>query len=67
MPTGENKVVVGLMKDELGGRIMIEFVALRSKVYAYLIDGDGEVKKTKGTEKCVIKKSLNLMITRTVY
>ena len=56
------------MKDELGGRVMTEFIALKPKTYAYLMDDDdGEVKKAKGTKKCVIKKSLDLMITKTVY
>lgn len=43
------------MRDELGGRIMKEFVTLRSKIYRYLSDNGYVDKKTKGTKKCVIK------------
>ena len=46
------------MKDELGGKIMIEFVSLRSKTYPYLMDDGSENKKSKGTTKCVIKRIL---------
>ena len=46
------------MKDELGGKIITEFVTLRPKTYSYLTnDGNGD-KKTKGTKKCVIKRMI---------
>ena len=66
LPKAENKRVIGLMKDELGGKIMTKFVGLRTKTYSYLIDDGSEDKKAKGTKKCVIKKNLNLKITKTV-
>ena len=61
LPKGKNKKVLELMKDELGGKIMIEFVALRPKTYSYLKEDDGKhvtQKKAKGTKKCVIKRVL---------
>ena len=58
LPIGMNKRVYGFFKDELGGKIMKEFVALRAKTYAYLMDDDSEHKKAKGTKKCVIKRRL---------
>ena len=55
---GKNKKVIGLMKDELGGKIITEFVTLRPKTYSYLTDDGKEDKKAKGTKKCVIKKMI---------
>ena len=46
------------MKDELGGGIITEFVALRPNIYSYMIDELIEMKKAKGTKKYVIKKML---------
>ena len=63
LPTEKNKAM-GLMKDELGGKIMKELSALRPKTYSYLIDDDNSGKKTKGTKKCVMKKCLNLMVLK---
>ena len=47
-----------MFKDELGGKIIKEFWALRAKIYAYLMGNDSEVKKAKGTKKCVKKREL---------
>ena len=55
---GKNKKVIGLMKDDLGGKIMTEFVELRAKTYSYLIDESSENKKAKSTKKCTIKRKL---------
>ena len=55
---GKNKKVIGLMKDELGGEIITEFIALRPKTYSYLTDNDKIDKKAKGTKKCIIKKMI---------
>ena len=57
LPRRKNTNVFGLMGDELGGKIMTEFVGLRAKTYSYLIDDGSEDKKAKGT-KCVMKRKL---------
>ena len=46
------------MKDELGGKIITEFVTLRPKTYSFLTDDGKENKKAKGTKKCIIKKDI---------
>ena len=70
LPIGLNKKVIGLMKDELGGKIMTEFVALRPKLYSYKkLDGseDKKDKKCKGIKKCVVKKTLTFEDYKTCY
>ena len=59
----KNKKVLGLIKYDLGGKLMTEFAALRPKTYSYLMKDDGKHvtnKKAKGTKKCVIKRILKL-------
>ena len=58
LPTGKNRKIIGLMKDELGGKIITKFVTLRPKTYSFLTDDGKEDKKAKGTMKCVIKKTI---------
>ena len=64
---GKNKKLLGKFKDELGGKIMTKFCALRAKTYTFLIDeytdDDYEKnnilnKKAKGTKKCVIRREI---------
>ena len=55
---GKYKKVIGLMKDELGEKLMTKFVGLKVKTYSYLIDDGSDDKKAKRTKKCVIKRKL---------
>ena len=56
----KKKQAIGFMKDVLGGKIITKLVGLRANTYSYLIDGDREDKKAKGTKRCVIKTKLKL-------
>ena len=64
LPKGKNKKIIGLMKDELGGRIITEFLVLRPKTYSYTTHEFIELKKAKGAKKCVVKKCLSLRFIR---
>ena len=50
-PIGENKKVIGLMKDEWGGKKVKKSVGLRAKTNSYLKENDNEYKKAKETKK----------------
>ena len=54
---GLNAKKIGLIKDESGGKIMTELVALRAKLYAYNTLEKKEEKKCKGIMKCVVRKN----------
>ena len=58
LPIGKDKKVIGLMKDELGRKIMKEFISLRPKMYSYRVGSD-EPMKCKGIKKCVVKKMIS--------
>ena len=59
LPIGLNKKVIRLMKDELRGKIMTEFVALRPKLYTYRKLNSVEDKRCKGIKKCMVKETLD--------
>ena len=58
IPTGCNKKVLGMFKDEVAGRSIEEFVGLRAKLYSYKMFEGEESKKCKGIKKSVVKKSI---------
>ena len=47
LPKSKNKKLIGLMKEELGGKIMAKFVGLRPKKFSFLMDGESGEKKRK--------------------
>ena len=54
----KNRKVIGVIKDNLGGKLLKEFIGLRAKTFSYLTDDNSEEKKVKGTKKCAIKRKL---------
>ena len=54
----KNKKVIGVIKDNFGGKLLKEFIGLRAKTFSYLTDDNSEEKKVKGTKKCAIKRKL---------
>ena len=58
IPTGINKKVLGMFKDEAAGKNIKEFVALRSKLYSFIMEDGGENKRCKGVKKQVVESSI---------
>ena len=58
LPVGLNKKVIGLMRDEMGGEIIEEFISLRPKLYSYRKSGGVVGKKCKGIKKNVVKRTI---------
>ena len=58
IPTGINKKVLGMFKDEAAGKIIKEFVGLTAKLYSYIMDEGKENKKCKGVKKQVVEENI---------
>ncbi|XP_025266900.1 uncharacterized protein LOC112638811 [Camponotus floridanus] len=52
-----NKKVLGLIKDEDNGALMLEF-GLGAKMYALRVEGRGDTKKSKGVRSSVVARTL---------
>ena len=50
IPSGLNRKVIGMFKDEVGGDIIDEFVGLRAKLYSYKMFEGEESKNCKGVK-----------------
>ena len=58
IPSGINKKVLGMFKDEVAGKIITEFVGLRAKLYSFKMEDGKENKRCKGVKKQVVKESI---------
>ena len=58
IPTGINKKVFGMFKDEAAGKIIKEFVGLRAKLYSFIMEDGKENKRCKGVKKQVVESSI---------
>ena len=58
IPTGINKKVLGMFKDEAAGKIIKEFVGLRAKLYSFIMEDGKENKRCKGVKKQVVENSI---------
>ena len=58
LPIGINEKVIGKFKDELNGKVMTEFCALRAKTYAFKYDENKIKEKAKAIRKCLTKHNI---------
>lgn len=54
-----NKKVTGKMKDECNGRLITEFIGLRSKMYCVRVENQDFFKKAKGVKSSVVKNEID--------
>ena len=58
IPSGFNKKVLGMFKDEANGNVIDEFVGLGAKLYSYKMFEGKESKTCKGVKKSVVKEDI---------
>ena len=66
IPSGFNKKVLGMFKDEAEGKVIDEFVGLRAKLYSYKMFEGEESKKCKGVKNRWLKRVLPTKIIKSV-
>ena len=66
IPSGFNKKVLGMFKEEAGGKVIDEFVGLRAKLYSYKMFEGEESKKCKGVKNRWLKRVLHTKIIKSV-
>lgn len=54
----KNKKIAGLMKDECNGKIITDFVGLKSKMYTIKMEDGDLIKKVKGVKTNVVKNEI---------
>ena len=59
--TGVNKKVIGMFKDEVGGRQISEFVSLRAKLDSYVLDSSNV-----SSTDFILKHSNNLLVNKDI-
>ena len=66
IPSGSNKKVLGMFKDEVGGKVIDEFVGLRAKLYSYKMLEVEESKNAKELKNRLLKRVLHMEIIKSV-
>ena len=54
-----NKKKLGLMKDECNGKIITEFLGIRSKMYCVIVEFQDSIKKAKGVKSNVVQNTID--------